>query len=333
MKDSLTERYIYAVTKRLPAKLQKDMSQEISGLIDDMILERCGEETPSEKDIRVVLTELGSPQELAEKYDTSRKKCLIGAPYYSAYKYVLKIVLICVGVGMLISSVVSAFFDSIEVYESLRVILQSANFWVKLFVNVFANLTGGMTFAFAFVTVLFAFFYHKDIKLDSENLDNLPPVPKKEISKADSVIGIAFSVAFAVVFIAVPQIFCVVLDGKIFIPIFNTAEVRTVWYLIVLFALLGIGREIVKLIEKQYSKKVMITTIIVDICSAVIAALWLLNENVINMKFVAEVTNIFDDNNFIAVFGKFNYFFFGCIMLAFTMDVIVTVVKTVKNRN
>ena len=69
MKNDLIERYIYAVTKRLPQKVQKDISDELRTLIDDMLAERCGELVPEEKDIRVVLTELGTPEELYEKYN------------------------------------------------------------------------------------------------------------------------------------------------------------------------------------------------------------------------------------------------------------------------
>lgn len=332
MKNNLIERYIYAVTKKLPAKLQKDVSQEIESLIDDMLLERCGDVTPSEKDIRIVLTELGSPKELAEKYDTSRKNCLIGAPYFVTYKYVLKIVLICCGIGMIISSVFSALLVNIENFENVNVMLQSSRFWIELFANLFTMLLSGLIMVFTVVTILFAILYHKDIKIDNENLDNLPPVPKKEISKADSIVGIAFTVAFAVAFIAVPQIFCIVLDGKTFIPIFNIAEVRSIWYLIVIFAMLGIVREVVKLIERQYNKIVMITSIVTNVCSAVVAAFWLFNENMLNKNFVADVTNIFNDNTLSAMFGQFNYFFFGCIILALTIDTIATVVKTILNR-
>ncbi|MCH5296082.1 MAG: hypothetical protein J1E85_00265 [Ruminococcus sp.] len=332
MNNNLIERYIYAVTKMLPANIQKDVSQEIRGLIDDMLCERCGDVVPSEKDIRVVLTELGSPKELAEKYDTSVKNCLIGPPYFVTYKYVLKIVLICVGIGIL-SSMIATIIKGFEDFDNMQVMLQNVNFWTDLFANIFTNLIVGLIFGFAFVTLLFAIFYHKDIKIGNEKLDNLPPLPKKELSKIDSILGIAFSVAVAVVFIAVPQIFFVVLNGNKIIPIFNISEVQSVWYLVVIFALLGIVRETVKLIEKQYSKKVMITTIIADVFSAVIAAFWLFNENIINKNFVAEITNIFDDNKLIAIFSQFNYFFFGCIMLALTIDVIVTVVKTIKNRD
>ncbi len=333
MKDSLIERYLYAVTKRLPAKIQNDVSNEIEALIDDMLSERCGDVTPNEKDIKIVLTELGSPRELAEKYDTSDKKCLIGAPYYITYKYVLKIVLICVGIGMIISSVISAFVDGFESFDSAGIMLQSVNFWINMITDMFITLSSGLIFGFAFVTLLFAFFYHKDIKIDSEKLDDLPSVPKNKISKADCIVGIAVSVAFAVVFLVAPQIFCVILHGEVFIPIFNVPQIQAQWYFIVIFALLGIVRETIKLIERQYSKRVMITTVVTDICSAVVAALWLFSDKIINMNLALEVTDIFDENFLIAIFSNFNYFFLFCILLALTIDVIETVVKTFKNNN
>lgn len=333
MKDGLTERYIYAVTKRLPAKIQNDVSKEIEVLIDDMLSERCGDVTPGEKDIKIVLTELGSPKELAEKYDTSEKKCLIGAPYYITYKYVLKIVLICVGIGMIISSVISAFVDGFENFDSAGTMLQGVNFWINMIADMFITLSSGLIFGFTFVTLLFTFFYHKDIKIDSENLDDLPSVPKNKISKADCIVGIAISVAFAAVFLIAPQIFGVIMDGKKFISIFNVPQVKELWYLIVIFSLLGIVREVVKLIERQYNKKVMITTIITNVCSAVLAAFWLLNKKIINSNFFTEVTSALGEDVPIAIFHNFNYFFLFCMLLALAIDVLVTVVKTIKNKN
>ena len=50
MNLDLIERYIYAATKRLPKKQREDVAQELRGLIDDMLNERCKEVTPTEKD-------------------------------------------------------------------------------------------------------------------------------------------------------------------------------------------------------------------------------------------------------------------------------------------
>ena len=92
MKNDLIERYLYAVTKRMNPKIREDVKNELSCLIEDMLMERCGDVVPTEKDIRVVLTELGTPQELYIKYSGDGDKCLIGQPYYSTYLFVMKIV-------------------------------------------------------------------------------------------------------------------------------------------------------------------------------------------------------------------------------------------------
>ena len=118
MKNDLIERYIYAVTKRLPKKIQYDVSQELRTLIDDMLSERCGDATPNEYDIKSVLTELGTPTELCEKYSPETEKCPIGSPYYSTYKYVLKIVMLCAGLGLLLSALLSTFIDFFELTPS-----------------------------------------------------------------------------------------------------------------------------------------------------------------------------------------------------------------------
>ncbi len=104
MNHDLIERYLYAVTRRLPAKQREDVAEELRGLIQDMLDERCQGLNPTEKDIRVVLTELGSPSELCAQYDPSGKQCLIGPPHYSTYKFVLKVVLLCVAGGITLAT-------------------------------------------------------------------------------------------------------------------------------------------------------------------------------------------------------------------------------------
>ncbi|MEG1964976.1 MAG: hypothetical protein RR064_02395 [Oscillospiraceae bacterium] len=154
MKNNLIERYIYAVTKRLSNSVKEDVAMELSSLIEDMLNERCGEVIPSEKDIYIVLTELGKPEELYEKYNSNSKNCLIGEPYYTTYKFILKIVLICVAFGMTLSSIIVMFMSAdIIWYESVLN-------WVSM---IFSGLISG----FAFVTFIFAVFYQKNIYIKS----------------------------------------------------------------------------------------------------------------------------------------------------------------------
>ena len=84
-KNDLIERYIYAVTKHMKTAMQKDVAKELETIIQDMLEERCEDVIPTEHDVKVILTELGTPAELASKYKGETQDCLIGQPYYSLY--------------------------------------------------------------------------------------------------------------------------------------------------------------------------------------------------------------------------------------------------------
>lgn len=320
MNHDLIERYLYAVTKRMDRRQRDDVARELRGLIDDMLAERCDGLTPTEKDIRVVLTELGTPQELYSQYDEDAKKCLIGQPYYSTYKFVLKIVLIAVTIGMTVSSVV------LQMLEPQGWLAMAAN-WLSMLYN-------SLLSAFAVVTLLFAFFYHKGIRITEPfNFDDLPPVPKKsqEISKWESIAGIGFCVIFVVLFVFTPEVFCVIREGKT-IALFDIEAVRQTWFLVIAFAVCGITRETVQLMERQYNKKVMVTTLVTNAISAVLSIWWLVGFDVMNQTFLANVKETFagEDQIVFTIFGNFDLFFLGVLLFALVLDTIDVTVKTLK---
>lgn len=320
MNQDLIERYVYAVTKRLPRKQREDVAQELRGLVDDMLAERCGGVTPSEKDVRVVLTELGTPQELYTKYDESAEKCLIGQPYYSTYKFVLKIVLISAAVGMTFSSWILQMLEPQP--------------WIGMLGNWFTMVYNSLLAAFAIVTLLFAFFYHKGICITEPfNFDDLPPVPKKsqEISKWESIAGIVFCMIFVVLFLFTPQVFSVILEGVV-VSLFEIETVKQTWFIIVAFAACGIIRESVQLMEGRYNKKVMTTALVTDALSAVLSIWWLVGFDLINQTFLASLKTIFaeEGNIVIGMFAHFDLFFLGVMLFALVLDAVDVTVRTLR---
>lgn len=320
MNNDLVERYIYAVTKRLDRKQREDVAQELRGLIDDMLTERCGTVTPAEKDIRVVLTELGTPQELYSQYDEDAKKCLIGQPYYSTYKFVLKVVLLSVAGGLTVANLI------LQMVEPQQ--------WLGAVATWLANIYNGSLASFAIVTLLFAFFYHKGIRISEPfNFDDLPPVPQKnqEISKWESIAGIGFCVLFVVLFLFTPEVICVVHEGTV-ISLFDTEVIRDTWFMIAAFALCGIIREAVQLMEGRYNKKVMLTALVTNGISALLSFWWLLGFNVLNPAFLANMKAIFagEANIVYAMFGNFDVFFLGVMLFALVLDSVDVAVKTLR---
>lgn len=325
VKNDLIDRYIYAVTKHMKSAMKKDVAAELETIIQDMLEERCGDVTPTERDIKVVLTELGTPAELSSKYKGETQDCLIGQPYYSLYVYVLKIVTACVSGGMLLAQIMAA--------------LTSHTIWYIAIYHTIGGILGGILTGFAFVTLPFAFFYKKGIKVDGLNdgIDNLPPVPQKRnrISRADAIVGIIFSVIFTIVFLVCPQILCIafVKNGvDVYEPLFNLEYIRQTWYLILAFGILGVAKDSVRLIDGSYTKRVMLTTMITNIIDGALTTIWLLNDKVMNQDFFDGIEHLFgkDAEVISQVFIHFNMVFLAIIIFALTIDCIETVVKTVK---
>lgn len=320
MKNDLIERYIYAVTKRMTRQQREDVSLELQGLIEDMLAERCGDGMPSEKDVRVVLTELGTPQELYSQYSDDADKCLIGQPYYSTYTFVMKIVLAAVAVGMTVSNLILHMLEP-----------QS---WIDFLTGWIGMVWNGLLSAFAIVTLLFAFFYHKGIQLTEPfNFDDLPAVPKKsqEISKWESIAGICFCAIFVVLFVFTPEVFCVIRDGKM-VSLFDIGVIRDTWFMVAAFAACGIAREAVQLMEGRYNRKVLVTSLVTDAISAVLAVWWLVGFDVLNPVFLANMETIFaGENNIVyTMFANFDLFFLGCMLFALVLDSVDVTVRTLR---
>ena len=185
----------------------------------------------------------------------------------------------------------------------------------------------------------FAFFYKKGIKVDGLNdgIDNLPPVPQKSnrISKVDAIVGIVFSVIFTLVFLVCPQILCIafVKNGVVvYEPLFNLEYIRQTWYFILVFGILGVTRDSVRLIDGSYTKRVMLVTIITNIIDGALTSIWLLNDRIMNSEFFDGIEQLFgtDAEVISHVFIHFNKVFLSIIILALTINGIETVVKAVK---
>ena len=142
---------------------------------------------PTEQDIKVVLTELGTPTELASKYDQDAFSALIGQPYYTTYKFVLSIVVAAVAFGITVSMLVLA-------------IVEPGTLWYIQVLQWISSMAMGAVSAFGFVTLLFAIFerkgIHMDFKMTRWIICHLFPKPKRRISKSEPIFSIVITVVF-----------------------------------------------------------------------------------------------------------------------------------------
>lgn len=322
----LMERYVYAVTRKLPKKNREDIENELRGLIEDMLQGRCGELSSTEQDLRVVLAELGTPSELAEKYDPDGKKALIGPPYYSSYMLILKIVAPCVLGGITLASVLTGILEP------------SGQPWYLALGQWFAMLVNGCIMGFGIITIIFAIFEWRKVKFDSgdDGLSSLPPVPVKNeiIHKWEPIVGMVISVAFVIVFLAAPQIMGIFSgESGAMVPIFNVGYLRSRWWIVVLLAIIGIARESVAFVESRYTRRLAYTALAADLSSLALTFLLFASGDILNPAFGPAMYSLLGaEGEFIVniVFASFNVFFLGVISFALLLDMGTTMYKGFK---
>ena len=278
--NDLKERYIYAVAKNLPRASRKDIEKELSTLIDDMLEARCGENAPTEKDLRVVLTEIGTPAEVFSKYSPDAGKALITEDYYPQYKRWMTIILCAVVGSVAFSHLLSGLLGEMAPLAALTEGI------AKCF-------TGALS-AFGAVTILFIILQKKGKKLGhpADTIENLPPVPgkKDEISRGDSIVGIVLTALLVVLLLCFPQHIIIGFDGEgaaagcysVF-HVQNLLEGK-IWLL--LFGAAGIVRHVLRLIEGKYTKRLLIACAVCDGLSILFACLFLLRPDLVNPMYL-----------------------------------------------
>lgn len=90
--SSLTDRYLAATLRAVPAPRRADIATELRAAIADMIDDRTGGGQDPDAAEREVLTELGHPERLAARY-ADRRLQLIGPTYYLVWQRVLRLLL------------------------------------------------------------------------------------------------------------------------------------------------------------------------------------------------------------------------------------------------
>lgn len=325
----IINRYIAAVTKKLPAGQRADIEKELRGLIDDMLQERCGGNTPTPKEVDAVLIELGPPEKLARRYN-EHPNYLIGPEYYDTYLMIIKIVTACVAFGMLVANIVLAVTSPGE----------------NLFYTAWSCI--GTTFmaivqAFAYITIGFAlaeYFKNRNIAQKAEENwypNMLPPVQpvQTEIKKGEAITGIVFSCLILILFNFAPQligIYTFTPEAR-FIPLFNMEYYSNVLILFNLCFLVGLAREILKLTIGRYTVGLCVSTVVLNIVS-VIATLFIFSfDRLWNPDMAKELSKlgiISEYATLTAAWENFKHIFLAVIVFAFILDTGVIIARTIR---
>ena len=284
--QTLIDRYVYDVIRRLPRKMRADIELELRGLIEDML-----EEDP-EADLHLVLEQLGPPALLARRY-RGEDHGLIGPELWDSYYLILRLVCFGLLIGFGVTTILRA--SSLENGQTMFVFFGSQ--LASLVMSIFS--AGG------FVTLIFALLERFKIRVDLEGQEDwkpesCPPIPDKKgiISRGETVTGIVFLLIFMSLLLIAPDLLGAWHKDAAGvqvrpIPVFNL----DIWPSVMPLFILGFGLsfldEIVKLIAGRYCVAVAINTTVCNVASVAVAALLLRGFPLWNPDFVTQIEQAF----------------------------------------
>ncbi|GAA3003653.1 HAAS signaling domain-containing protein [Streptosporangium longisporum] len=167
--NTLTERYVQEVIRRVPADQRDEIADELRTTIADTIEARAAADPLSTE--REVLSEMGDPSRLAARY-ADRPLSLIGPALYPAYRRLMRVLLTAVLPVVVVVLVVLDIVDG----KDLGAVLQTA---VGMTVALGAQLVAWPTVVFALVE---RSRYRASVTArgDGWTPDHLPEVPQRD---------------------------------------------------------------------------------------------------------------------------------------------------------
>ncbi len=279
----MIERYIYAVTKKLPAKQRGDIEQELRSLIEDMLSEQAKNGASTAKDVASVLLELGDPALLADQY-RPKKSYLIGPDNYDTYFLFLKIIFFAVAFGLTLALTIGYFTGP------PKSILQLA-------IDYFSSVFGVLLQVFAWVTVIFAIIENRSLPLGKEFKEecwspaDLPALPDRNlmIKPAEPIFGLIIAAVAVIIFNTAEHLIAIYsfssAEPVIIVPLFNHEAFRSALPYLNIMLGLGIIKELLKLVAGKWTKGMALINLAINVFSTGLFILFIRGEGLWNNAF------------------------------------------------
>jgi len=259
---SLTDRYLAATLRSVPAPRRKEIATELRASIEDMIEDRTGTGLAADAAEREVLTELGNPEQLAASY-ADRRLQLIGPRYYLVWQRLLRMLLSILpgAVGIIVGVVEATVHDNsggaigAGIVAAFQTVVQTT-FWV---------------------TLVFALLERVDapLHLPAWSVDQLPDAPvDRDVTLADTCASIA-ALVLAIGFLPWQHFQSVLPGDGRRLPLIDPA-LWTSWLPVLLAVLVAtLGLEITKYRARRWTWRLVAVNAALDLAFAVPVA-WLL---------------------------------------------------------
>jgi hypothetical protein len=287
MKEMI-ERYVYAVTRRLPETIQEEVKEELKANIYDML-----PENPNDTDIEKVLLELGHPRDMALKYQPV-ERYLISPRYFSDYLYTLKLVVIIFILVGFAFGLMDAF-----IHHTSTGLLEFVN---QVFSTIFESIFDGIVSAFVIVTLVFVIIeYSQKNKPQVWNISKLPELPKKgeiKISRTKTVIDIVFFVSFSMILILVLSYYHrfigLYVEDALVVKFFNPDTIKLFVPLFIIILIIGLISKIIKLVDGQWTKRTIIAHMVFTLLNLSLVIVFLSMPSLIINDFYIELSKLIE---------------------------------------
>lgn len=322
---NLIEIYIQEVTRRLPEKNREDIALELRSTIEDMLPDDY-----SEKDIKAVLEQLGSPVTLASGY-RDRPMYLIGPRYFDVYVTLLKMILPIAAVISLISMIAEYFIGYGGEEAVINVVLRLFGEGIWRIIEVGIQV-------FFWLTIVFSILERTDKgkneqpltaslkKWTPDDLKNIPYIPKKKaISKFEVFGGLMWTAIWATFYFYASHLVGVYeggKDGLIFVtPTFNQEVLLQYWPIVVMMIAFEIALSLYKLIKGQWTKRMAISNAVLQIIQTIVFIVIVINPNLLSKDFITYMMDLFS-----ITANQFKTWIVGCGIFIFIVSTAINVV-------
>lgn len=312
----LIDKYIQELQRRLPAKKRENIGNEVRSTIEELLPEEY-----NEQDVKRVLNKLGNPAIVASKY-SGRPMHLIGPRYYDLYQTLLKMI-VPMSFIIAVISLISDYGFNVAGY------IYTTDIVVTLIADVFISMLFVAMQVFCWFTIIVAMLERirpsnrlepvrtSFVEWTSEDLKSTQLIKlKKRIANSHIYWRVIWTSVWVMIYFNADRLLGIyeIKAGEInfVMPVLNQDVLSTWWMLIVLIISAEVALCIMKLLERQWTKKVAIFQAAYEILSTAILIFIITRPSFFREDFLAEMASLFNTTPYIFV----NNFLFWFIVIS-----------------
>ena len=167
---------------------------------------------------------------------------------------------------------------------------------------------------------------------DSVSASPETPIKRLKFSKLEPIVGILFAVVATVIFLRFSHIITITFIGGHLIPTFDADVIQSLWLPIIIWAILRIGINVAYLIERYYTQRLAVISVIGNVLSAIALFIIFFDDRIVHWEYVDFINRYFEE--IAAWFGEIiarpNLIILAIMVIAMIIDSVTVTKKGLK---